>query len=469
MTMLPERRVRNRLLGLLLICAGLAIAIFGIFTSQAWNIFLGFYQSLKNVPYDLREASSMFQLSSWQRFWRVEVPFAMPSLIWNMMMSMSGSWFFIVASEAISVNNQKILLPGIGSYISVAIQHMDKSALIYAIITMFIVILLYDQLLFRPLVAWSEKFKADNTTNERRASSLFIELLRRTRLLFYVGEIISIFIDEVINFSTRRKPFSAEKMTPTKIKTKTTATFVFLWYITISAIILSVLLFLLRYIFKTVPFHEFLHVITLGAYTATRVVTLIIICSLIWVPIGVWVGMRPKVAQVVQPIAQFFAAFPANLIFPAIVIMIIRYKLNINIWTSPLMILGTQWYILFNIIAGTTALPEELMQVTQNFSVKRWLWWKRFVLPGIFPYFITGAISAAGGAWNASIVAEIVSWGNTTLKATGLGAYISEVTSKGDFPRLALGIATMCLFVLIFNRIIWQPLYNLAEKRFQLA
>lgn len=442
-------------------------AIFaGIFTAQAWNMCLGFYQSLRMIPLDLREASSMLQLSAWQRFWRVEVPFAMPSLIWNTMMSLSASWFFVVAAEAISVNNQTIMLPGIGSYIATAINHSDKTAILYAIITMLVVILLYDQLFFRPLIHWSEKFKSESNDIEYRSTSLFLKLIRRTKLFHYIGDAIAVLFDAMVNFrASKRSSIAKPQMLK---KAKTTLWLVIAWYSFISLIGLTLLTLLIRYLSKTVTLEEVWHVVILGSYTSMRIIILIIICSVIWVPIGVWVGLKPRVAQFAQPIAQFLASFPANLLFPVVFMLIIKYKLNVQIWTTPLMILGTQWYILFNVIAGTTALPKDLIQVAQNFSVRKWLWWKRFILPGIFPYFITGAITAAGGAWNASIVAEIVSWGHTTLIASGLGAYITQASRVGDFPKLALGIAIMCLYVLLFNRLIWQPLYNLAEKRFQL-
>jgi NitT/TauT family transport system permease protein len=441
-------------------------AIFAIFTGQAWNMFLGFYQCLKNVPHDLREASAMFQLSAWQKFWRVEVPFAMPSLVWNTMMSMSASWFFITASEAIAVNKQNILLPGVGSYIGVAIVHMDKAAIIYAIVTMLIVILLYDQVLFRPLIVWSEKFKAKEDEDKRRAGSLLINLLQRTRLLHYIGQVFSVFADGIVNYRAG-KQLTKIKSAPAK-KSKFTTFVTYLWYITVFIFCLAVTAFLIRFIFKTISVGETFHVAILGCYTTIRIVILLVLCMIIWVPVGVWIGLRPRVAQIAQPIAQFFAAFPANLLFPIVVMVIFKYKLNVNIWTSPLIILGSQWYILFNVIAGTTALPKELTRVAQNFGLKKWLWWKRFILPGIFPYLITGAITAVGGAWNATIIAEIVHWGDTTLKASGLGAYIAEVTATGDFPRVALGIAMMCIFVLVFNRLVWRPLYKLAEERFQI-
>jgi NitT/TauT family transport system permease protein len=441
-------------------------AIFAIFVNQAWNMFLGFYQSLKTLPHDLREASDMFQLSAWQRFWRVEVPFATPSLIWNMMMSMSGSWFFITVSEAITVNNQHILLPGVGSYIAMAIIHTDKTALLYAILTMLVVILLYDQLLFRPLISWSERFKSQAIDEEARPKSLLIDLMQRTRLLFYFGQFFSMLINEFINLRIFRKTIRIEpKVRQIDGKNKS---LVFAWYGFVILACACIAFYLSIFIYRTISLHEILHVFLLGSYTSIRVVFLIILCSIIWVPLGVWIGMNAKVAKIAQPIAQFLAAFPANLFFPVVGILILKYSLNINIWTSPLMILGAQWYILFNVIAGTTALPKDLIQVAKNLGLKKWLWWKRFILPGIFPYFITGAITAAGGAWNASIVAEFINWGDNSLHAAGLGAYITEVTTTGDFPRVALGIGVMCLYVLVFNKLIWQPLYNMAEKKFQI-
>lgn len=440
-------------------------AIFAIFTAQAWNMALGFYQSLRTVPYELREASAMFHLSGWQQFWRVEVPFAMPSLIWNMMMSLSASWFFVTASEAITVNNQNILLPGIGSYIGMAIIQKNSHALVYAIFTMLIIILLYDQLLFRPLITWSEKFKAEQGEADTHSKSLLLWLMNKTRFLLRIGELIAIMNDAIVNFhATKRGILSKERP---KDRGPSKALIVF-WYLILSLFCIGVIAFLIQFIFKTVPVHEAWHVVVLGSFTALRIVVLIVLCSFIWVPIGVWIGMRPRVATIVQPIAQILAAFPANLLFPVVSMMIIKYTLNVNIWTSPLMILGTQWYILFNIIAGTSAIPKDLIHVAQNLELKRWLWWKRFVFPAIFPYFITGAITAAGGAWNTSIIAEVIHWGDHSLVASGLGAYITHVTNIGDFPRIALGISVMCVYVLLFNRIIWRPLYNLAEKRFQL-
>jgi len=439
-------------------------AILAIFTSQAWNMSLGFYQTVRSVPMELREAANMFHLSAWQRFWRIDVPFSMPGLLWNMMMSMSGSWFFVVASEAVSVSNQQILLPGIGSYIAYAIQTANMAAIGYAILTMFIVILIYDQFLFRPLVAWAEKFKAEQVATEREAHSWVIDLLHRTRLLRFLGTQLNQLLDGIVNFSwlqSKPKKYHHESIQHKRFVNA-------LWNTLLAVIVSGIVIYSIYFIAHHIPLSSVGHVFFLGLITTIRVFALIMICSLIWVPVGVWIGFRPQVAQVVQPIVQFLAAFPVNLLYPLVVILIVKYHLNVEIWATPLMILGVQWYILFNVIAGASVLPKDLLQVTDNLGAVGWLRWRRLILPGIFPYYMTGAITAAGGAWNASIVAEVISWGQTKLAATGLGAYISESMDKGDFLHMAVGIGVMCILVLFFNRLVWRPLYVMAERRYQL-
>jgi NitT/TauT family transport system permease protein len=441
-------------------------AIFAIFTSQAWNMALGFYQTVRSVPVELREAANMFHLSAWQRFWRIDVPFSLPGLLWNMMMSMSAGWFFVVASEAISVSNQQIMLPGIGSYIATAIATANVKAIWYAIIAMFIVILIYDQVLFRPLIAWSDKFKAEQISQEKETHSWVVNLLHRTRLLRLLGTQMGIMFDAFINFSLFR---SRERTYAAQIRSERQGQ----WLVWVANILLIVALiwavsFLVSFVSHYITLAAILEVFKLGLITALRVFVLIIICTLIWVPIGVWIGLRAEVAEYVQPLAQFLAAFPANLLYPLFVFVILKYHLNVNIWVTPLMILGTQWYVLFNVIAGASVIPKDLLQVADSLGVSRWLRWRRLLLPGIFPYYITGAITAAGGAWNASIVAEVASWGDQKLVATGLGSYISEYTAAGDFVHIALGIGMMCCLVLVFNRLVWRPLYVLAETRYQL-
>ncbi len=439
-------------------------AIFAIFTSQAWNMAFSFYQSLRTVPTELTEASRCFRLNPWMTFWRVDVPFAMPQLIWNMMMSMSGSWFFVVASEAISVGHTTVTLPGIGSYIALAIDRQDLRAVGWAIGAMLIVILIYDQLLFRPLVAWADRFRFEQEAGVLPPRSWVFNVLRRSRL---------------VDRATRpcgllwRRSLRANWLTPrpmVKPLPRYRAGWIsFVWDAAVLTAIVIALLLLTRFAAQGVTPADFGTTLLLGLATLTRVLVLIAIASVIWVPVGVWVGTRPRVANAVQPVAQFLAAFPANLLFPIFVSVIVAWRLDPNIWLSPLMILGNQWYILFNVIAGAAAIPAEMRAVGDNLHVRGWLWWRRIALPAIFPYYVTGAITASGGSWNASIVAEVASWGNEHLHAAGLGAYIAHETELGDFHRIVLGIATMSLYVVVVNRTFWRPLYHYAERKFRLG
>jgi NitT/TauT family transport system permease protein len=438
-------------------------AIFAIFTSQAWNMTFSVYQSLRTVPMELIEAARMYHLSPWRRFWRLEVPHAIPSLVWNMMMSVSGGWFFVVASEAITVSGQSILLPGVGSYIATAIAQRDLAAIGWAVLVMFVVILLYDQLLFRPLIAWSRKFQADPSADAGNVRPWFLIVLQRARLfdLVQAGVLaINRMIDGAIAALARRRAPAAERRPRPALDRA--------FDIALLALAAAAAVWLVGFIRESVDLAEIGWVFLLGLATATRVLVLIGIASVVWVPVGVWIGLRPHAADLAQPIVQFLAAFPANLFFPAAVVLILRFRLDPEIWLSPLMILGTQWYILFNVIAGTTALSVELRLAAQNFAVRRLLWWRRVILPAIFPAYVTGAVTAAGGSWNASIVAETVQWGDTTLTATGIGAYIARTTAAGDGARIALGIAVLCLYVLAFNRLLWRRLYNLAAERLRL-
>lgn len=440
-------------------------AIFAIFTSQVWNMALSFYQSLRTVPKELHEAASVFHLSPWQRFWRLEVPFATPSLIWNTMVSLSAGWFFVVASEAISVNNQSITLPGIGSYIMLATNQSNYTALAYVIVTMFVVILLYDQLVFRPLISWSEKFRLESNPGTE-TETWFLNLLQGAQITHYIRRVFT----RIRELFTR--PFfykRNQRPLPVKVQLALSWTMAAFWNSVIFITLAGSLIALGYLIYNEITIKEVFHVAYLGLITAIKVTILIILASLLWIPLGVYIALRPRLASFIQPIIQFLASFPANLIYPLLFMLIINYKLNVNIWSAPLMILGTQWYILFNVIAGVSTLPQDLHLVARNYGLKGWLWWRKLILPGIFPFYVTGAMAAAGGSWNASFVAEMVTWGGKTLHATGLGGYISEHTATGDFPRIGLGIAVMSLYVLVINRLLWHKLYLIAEERYQIG
>jgi NitT/TauT family transport system permease protein len=440
-------------------------AIFAIFTSQAWNMTFSVYQSLRTVPAELIEAARMYHLSPWRRFWRLEVPHAIPSLVWNMMMSVSGGWFFVVASEAITVAGHTILLPGIGSYIATAIARQSLAAIGWAVLVMFVVILLYDQLLFRPLLAWSRKFQPETAPDEENVRPWLLLMLERARLFDLVQSSLlraNRGLDSAIAGLARRRPRTAPSERRPRPRLER------LFDLAVAVLAIAAVAWIVVFIHARVPIAEIGHVFVLGLITAVRVLVLIVLASVIWVPIGVAIGLRPRLADKVQPIVQFLAAFPANLFFPVAVVLILRFDLDPQIWLSPLMILGTQWYILFNVIGGTTALPAELRRAAQNLGVKRLLWWRRVMLPAIFPAYVTGAVTAAGGSWNASIVAEIVQWGKTTLTATGIGAYIAQTTASGDSARIALGIGVLCIYVLAFNRLLWRRLYDIAAERLRL-
>jgi len=440
-------------------------AIFAIFTSQAWNMTFSFYQSLLTVPHDLDEAARAFRFSIWQRFWRLEVPFAMPGLVWNMMMSMSGGWFFVVASEAITVGDQHITLPGIGSYVALAIEHKDLIAVGWAILAMTVVIVLYDQLMFRPLVAWADKFRFENVGSQLAPESWLLDVLQRTRFVHAVtapvGRAMSLLL-RLPNAQFRVPIGVLARLAPSPRLVDLA------WYALIALGALWALREVAAYVSATLSWSDLLTTLRLGTYTMIRVAVLIAIATAIWVPLGVAIGLRPRLAEKVQPVAQFLAAFPANLLFPVAVVGIVHYGLNPSIWLAPLMILGTQWYILFNVIAGASTFPTDFTEAANSFRITGLLWWRKVMLPGIFPFYVTGAITASGGAWNASIVAEVVSWGDTKLTAPGLGAYIAQMTDAGDFPRIVLGIAVMSMFVILFNRLLWRPLYAHAARRLRL-
>ena len=436
-------------------------AIFAIFTSQVWNMTFSFYQSLRTVPADLHDAARTLRLSPWQRFWHLDVPFATPGLVWNAMVSISGGWFFVVACEAIAVGAHTIQLPGIGSYVAVAIEQRDLGAVGWALVAMLVVIGLTDLLVFRPLVAWSDQFRLGGSRVDVAPKSWMLGVWRRTRLLRDAGAALRRGLGKVTLRSASR-PTRRSDMQRSVTRLADLA-----YHVSVAAVAAAAAWYALHFL-AAIEAAEWLRVFGLGAVTLVRVLVVTALAMLVWVPVGVAIGLRPKWTARVQPVVQFLAAIPVNLLFPLAVYAIVHLHLHPDIWLSPLVILGAQWYILFNVIAGASTIPQDLLEISRNLQVKGWLRWRNVLLPGIAPYAITGALTAWGGAWNATIVAEVVYWGDQRLVARGLGAYIALNTEAGDFARIALGVAVMCVYVAVFNRLMWRPLYDAAERRFRL-
>ena len=440
-------------------------AVFAIFTSQAWNMAFSFYQSLSTVPKDLDEVARGFRLSAWQKFWRLETPYAMPSLVWNTMMSMSGGWFFIVASEAITVGETTVKLPGIGSYIAVAIDEKNVQAIIYASLMMLIVILLYDQLLFRPVVAWAAKFRVELSAGQTVERSWVLNMFQRTRWIKIAFSPVGWLARQ---FARPRLQFLPAKAPTLTTSPAVSRMFDYLFFAALAVITGYSIWQIYLFVSQSLNMSDVWETFSVTLLTMIRVVVLIFLATAFWVPVGVWIGLRPHIAEKVQPVAQFLAAYPANILFPIFVIVILKFSLNPDIWLSLLIIFGTQWYIVFNVIAGASAFPNDLKEAAANFRIHGWSWWKNVMLPGVFPYYFTGALTASGGSWNAAIVAEYVKWGDDKVVAHGIGAYIAQATEAGNYPKIVLGVAMMSLFVILFNRLFWRPLFGLAERKLRL-
>jgi NitT/TauT family transport system permease protein len=438
-------------------------SIFAIFTAQAWNMTFSFYQSLRTIPKELDEAATLYGLPAWQRFVKLELPNGAIGLVWNTMMSFGGGWFFVAASEAISVLNQKYTLPGLGSYVQAAVDAKDLHALGLALLTMAIVIVVVDQLVWRPLVAWSDRFRLEQSASASAPTSWVYTLLRDAHVLRLIEGAVrpaSDLAGRLLSALTKPRP----RKEPSR--TSVVADRVY------DAVLLALVIVLsavgLHFVLTTVGFGEVFKTLGLGLATLARVLTLIVFASVVWTPVGVAIGFNPRLARVLQPVVQFLASFPANFIFPFATLFFLSYHVNINYGCILLMALGAQWYVLFNAIAGAQSIPTELREMAVDFGVTGWLRWRKLIGPGIFGSWVTGAITASGGAWNASIVAEIVSWGDKTLTATGLGTYIADATAKGDWPRITLGVSIMSLYVVGMNRTVWRRLYRIAETRYHL-
>ena len=439
-------------------------SIFAIFTSMAWNMTFAFYHSLVSQPRDLDEAARIMRLTKWQRFWKLDVPSGMIPLVWNGMMSFGGAWFFLAASESISVLNHTYALPGIGSYVAAAISQSDLGEVGIAIAVMIVLVIAVNVVFWRPLVAWSERFRAEESAAAERPRSVVLDLLRHSAVPALVARPLRP-VGRVLDGITRPFGLAEHPLQRPVVRARTGDVF-------FAGVVFVVVLYgagrALDYVHVHTGLGAFGPAFLYGAATFGRVVLLLIVASVIWVPIGVWIGMNPRVNRLAQPVVQVLASFPANFLFPFAAAFFVATGISLNIGGILLMALGAQWYVLFNVIAGASAIPSDLREATRLMGVGGWLRWRRFILPAIFPAYVTGGITAAGGAWNASIVAEVVSYGSHHLRAYGLGAYIAQAATVGDFPRVLIGVAVMSVYVVGLNRLVWRRLYALAESRYSI-
>ncbi|AJM77080.1 ABC transporter permease [Rathayibacter toxicus] len=439
-------------------------SIFAIFTSQAWNMTFAFYQSLTSQPKDLDEAARVMRLTKWQRFWTLDVPHGMIPLVWNGMMSFGGGWFFLVASEVISVNNHVYALPGVGSYIAAAANNAEIDRLILAIAVMIAMVIGVNVLFWRPLTAWAERFRTGDTAAEQIHTSLVLTLTRHSRLPGTAARMLRP-LGRALDVATRLFGITSRPLqtnTPQSVGDK-------VFFALALALIATGLLAMLNFIATHTGLSEFSTAAALGMLTFGRVVVLLIIGTLVWVPVGVWIGLNPGVARCAQPIVQVLASFPANVLFPFATLALYASGISLDWGGIVLMSLGAQWYILFNVIAGASAIPHDLREAARSLRLRHGQRWRFLYGPAVFSAWITGGITAAGGAWNASIVSELVSYGDISLRAHGLGAFIADSTAHGDFAKTLVGVTIMSVFVVGINRLFWRRLYSFADKRFSLS
>ncbi|MFE3504677.1 ABC transporter permease [Kitasatospora sp. NPDC059160] len=439
-------------------------SVFAIFTSMAWNMTFAFYYSLVSQPGELDEAARVMRLTKWQRFWRLDVPSGMIPLVWNGMMSFGGAWFFLAASESISVLNHRYALPGIGSYAATAIGNGDLGQVGIAIGVMVVMVIGVNVLFWRPMTAWSERFRVEESEAADRPRSLVLDLLRRSSLPELAARPLRP-VGLALDRATRVFGLAEHPLARPASRERTGDVF---FAGAVAAVVVLGAWKAFDYVRTTVGLGEFGHAFALGAATFGRVLVLLVAATAVWVPVGVWIGMNPKVTRFAQPVVQVLASFPANFLFPFATAAFVALGISLNLGSVLLMALGAQWYILFNVIAGASAIPSDLREAMTGFQVRGGLRWRAFVLPAVFPYYVTGGITAAGGAWNASIVAEVVDYGAHHLTATGLGSYIADATGTGDFPRILVGVSVMSCYVVALNRLLWRRLYRLSETRYAL-
>lgn len=435
-----------------------------IFTSQVWNLTFAWYQSITTIPKELHEASTIFRLNTWFRFKTLELPHAAISLVWNSMMSWAGGWFFLMAAETFTVGQRDFRLPGLGAYLHEAANQEDFRAIAWGVSALILTVVLLDQLVWRPLMTWTERFKVEMIESDNPQTSWFFNLMRNSRISGWIRtSLLHPLFDRFDQYMLRISPRAATaEKTQTAIswvnKTILLAGLAFLFYITFQAVLMLI----------TLPAGEWKQVaIGVGA-TLLRVIIALILALAWTIPVGVAIGLNPRFSTLLQPIVQVTASVPATAIFPVFILLLISLPGGLNLAAVLLMLMGTQWYLLFNIIAGASAIPQDLKYTARLIHLKGWEYWRTLILPALFPYLVTGMVTASGGAWNASIVSEYITFGGKTFTTPGIGSLIAQATVNGNYPLLLAATTSMILTVIVINRFFWRRLYQLAEDRYRM-
>jgi NitT/TauT family transport system permease protein len=441
-------------------------AILLIFTGQVWNMAFSFYSSLKSLPRELREASGVFRFSAWQRFWQLELPYSAIGLVWNSMVSVAGGWFFLMACEMFVLGDRDFRLPGLGSYLQTAASSGDNHAMLWGSVTMILIIVATDQLIWRPVIAWADKFKFEQGESSSRKTSPILYMLQNSTALGWLKQATVVPVSERIyrGLARRQRELVARPTHAPRKRSQLAA----LLFIVAGTLLVAFAAFRAVELLRHIHGAEIVELLKGAGATFLRVNAALLIASAWTIPVGVAIGFHPRLARIAQPLAQIAASYPATAIFPILLIGLVQAGGGLGIGSIALMLLGTQWYILFNVIAGASAIPSNLKEVAQLYHFSAWQKWKVVILPGIFPYLVTGLVTASGGAWNASIVAEYFHLKDRTLQTLGLGAQISAASDHGQFSILLLATIIMSLMVVTVNRLVWRPMFHLAENKYRL-
>ena len=438
-----------------------------IFTGQVWNIAFSFYSSLKTIPRDLREAAIIYRFGRWQRFTELDLPYSTIGLVWNSMMSVAGGWFFLMACEMFVLGDKDFRLPGLGSFLQTAASHGNTRAMLWGLGAMVAVIVLMDQLIWRPVIAWADKFKFEQVESAGNGHSTLLALIGRESLLIRGYRKL---LHPIVNWLAQRFETGAKRAAATISSAQTKQPRRWLGWVAAGIVGLMVVYAVYRMVgeLASVSGPEYLQLLRDVLLTFLRVNLALILGALWTVPVGVAIGFSPRFARLMQPLVQLAASIPATALFPVLLLVLIRMRFGVEIAALALMLLGTQWYILFNVIAGAMAIPTDLKEAAKIFRFSRLDRWKRLILPGIFPYLVTGLVTASGGAWNASIIAEYFHFQGRIVEAPGLGSTISQASDHGQFPVLLAATLIMATVVVVINRLVWRKMYRLASTRFKL-